>query len=371
MSASLGTAVSRALGPLMGGREAEVEAAGRLPDDIAAKLVGSGLCKLMVATRYGGFETPPRAAATVIEELSYHDSAVGWCAMIAATSGLLSGFLPEEGAAEIFGPDNAVVVGRLTPQGTATPAEGGARVSGMWQWGSFAQHATALVAGCTFPDGSVGLPVLDAAQVHLIDNWRVLGLGGTGSGDFRVDDAFVAEHRWASLAEPVVDTALFRIPPLSMLAMGIAAVSLGIARRAVAEFVTLATVKLPQGSSKPLAERAPVQADVSRAEAGVDAARLLLLDAAEVLFGDAADGPPSVEARRRLRLAASHATEAAARAVDLAYTAGGGAVVHLDHPLQRLFRDVHVTTQHAMVAPRTLELTGRLRFGLATDVGQL
>ena len=72
-----------------------------------------------------------------------------------------------------------------------------------------------------------------------------------------------------------------------------------------------------------------------------------------------------------LRLAATHATLAAARAVDRCYDAGGGAAIYDDSPLQRVFRDVHVATQHAMVAPRTLELAGRLRLGLAHRHGQL
>jgi hypothetical protein len=37
------------------------------------------------------------------------------------------------------------------------------------------------------------------------------------------------------------------------------------------------------------------------------------------------------------------------------------------NPLQRRFRDAHVGTQHAMVAPSTLELAGRVLMGLPTD----
>jgi len=42
--------------------------------------------------------------------------------------------------------------------------------------------------------------------------------------------------------------------------------------------------------------------------------------------------------------------------------------VYRTSPLQRLFRDVHVATQHMVVATSTLELTGRLLLGLETDV---
>ena len=39
--------------------------------------------------------------------------------------------------------------------------------------------------------------------------------------------------------------------------------------------------------------------------------------------------------------------------------------------LQRHFRDIHVATQHIMVAPSTLETTGRLFLGLPTNTATL
>jgi hypothetical protein len=53
------------------------------------------------------------------------------------------------------------------------------------------------------------------------------------------------------------------------------------------------------------------------------------------------------------------------------YEAGGGTSVYATSPLQRHFRDVHVVTQHVMVAPATYELTGRLLLGVDTDTGML
>ncbi len=42
------------------------------------------------------------------------------------------------------------------------------------------------------------------------------------------------------------------------------------------------------------------------------------------------------------------------------------AAVYSTSPIQRVFRDVHVATQHAMVARRTFEPLGRYGFGLPT-----
>ena len=40
-------------------------------------------------------------------------------------------------------------------------------------------------------------------------------------------------------------------------------------------------------------------------------------------------------------------------------------------PLERLFRDANVVSQHAMAAERTYELAGRLAFGLDSDTATL
>ena len=114
------------------------------------------------------------------------------------------------------------------------------------------------------------------------------------------------------------------------------------------------------------------QVQVSEAEASLRAARGFLLDAVEAA-AEAAKSTGAIDVERKLavRLAATHATRSAAHAVDLMYDAGGGTAVYATSPLQRCFRDVHVVTQHLMVAPSTYELTGRLLFGAPTDASQL
>ncbi len=88
---------------------------------------------------------------------------------------------------------------------------------------------------------------------------------------------------------------------------------------------------------------------------------------ASVLAGDAV----SDEQRRVIRLAATHAMATGVEVVDRMYTAAGGAAVYESSALQRVLRDVHVATQHAMTAPRTYEVAGRMRLGLETDTAQL
>jgi alkylation response protein AidB-like acyl-CoA dehydrogenase len=165
---------------------------------------------------------------------------------------------------------------------------------------------------------------------------------------------------------------LYAFPQFGLLAMGIAAVALGLARAAIDALVEIAGGKTPQGSARPLAARPAAQSDVSRAEALLRSSRAFYYEAIEQAWeGACARGRIEADQRRDVRLATTHATRACAEAVDLMYDLGGGTSVYQRSPLQRVFRDVHVATQHMMVSPATLELTGRLLLGVETDIGQL
>jgi len=53
------------------------------------------------------------------------------------------------------------------------------------------------------------------------------------------------------------------------------------------------------------------------------------------------------------------------------YNAGGASAIYAASPLQRCFRDIHVLTQHVMVASHTAEMVGRVLLGIETDVSML
>jgi hypothetical protein len=63
--------------------------------------------------------------------------------------------------------------------------------------------------------------------------------------------------------------------------------------------------------------------------------------------------------------------QAAVRAVDAADALGGGSAIYEGSSLQRRFRDIHTLTQHFLVAPATMELSGRALFGLEMQPGFL
>jgi alkylation response protein AidB-like acyl-CoA dehydrogenase len=171
------------------------------------------------------------------------------------------------------------------------------------------------------------------------------------------------------MPDPVPDGALFRFPLVSLFSIGIAACALGVAHAAIDDLVDLASTKTPFGEATPLATRTTTQLGVCEAMATVRAARALLDDETSVLWDHVRQTgtPATAEQRASLRLAATHATTAAARAVDLMFTTAGSSSVFAASPLQQRLRDVHAISQHFFVAPPTYETIGKIVLGVEPD----
>ena len=377
-------AVAR-VAPSARARADETERGRRLPLDLVAALAETGVFRACVPRSVGGVEADPAELVRAIEMLAEADGAAGWSAMIGATSGLIAGYLEPATARLIYGDPRGIAGGVYAPSGKAVSVDGGYRVNGRWAFASGSEHCAWLMGGSVImengaprllPNGLPDAPLMlfPAADVEIIDTWTVSGLRGTGSHDIAVRDVLVPADRAVSLVRdrPRERGPLYAFPVFGLLALGIAAVAVGVARRAIDELIALAGGKTPTGSRRVLADRQVVQAQTSEAEALLRSGRPFLFDA----IGAAADearreGEIGTRARLDVRLAATNATHSAAKAVDLMYTAGGGTAVYATSPLQRCFRDVHVVTQHLMVAPATYELTGRVLLGLGTDTSQL
>jgi len=307
---------ARGLAPAIRHQRADIERDRNLPAPLVAQMAEAGLFSLWLARGLGGPELNILDFFRVIGELSRADGAVGWCAMVSAGYSRFSGFLDDAVARKIFGDGSTIVAGTINPTGRAVAAPGGFRVTGRWGYGSFIRHSTWTVGNCIVHDGDAprrgadGAPdmrlmVFPTRAVEIIDTWRVGGLRGTGSHDFSVSDLFVPQdHVIAGFsARPTQPGTLYATPFITVFAMCLASVPLGIARAAIEAFIELAEAKTPVGAPGRLREKASAQADVGHAEALLSSARAFMFDEAGKLWDTVAAGEvPSLRQRAIARL---------------------------------------------------------------------
>jgi indole-3-acetate monooxygenase len=376
---------ARALATHVDAVRENIERERTLPVDLVGALGAAGLFSLWLPESLGGAELDAVDYVRVIEELSRLDGSVGWCASIASAYSCIAGYLQPDAASRIYAGGRTVVAGAVMPTGKAFIANGGYRVTGHWTYGSGIRHSQWTLGNCVVHDcdgprkGPGGaretrLAMFPTSRAEVIDTWHVSGLRGTGSNDYRVADLFVPEEHTISYPAPppVQGGTLYAMPLISLLAVAIAAVPLGIARAAIDAVIALAAENAQFGSTALLRERPAVQADVARAEVLLGAARSYLFSMFGALWDEVAAGAV-IPLRRRamVRLACANAGQASAQAVDLMYNAAGGAALLESGRLERCFRDVHACTQHIAISTMNYEAGGRVLLGLDPGMPRL
>ncbi len=342
-----------------------------LTEPVVKALVAAGIPRMLAPTRLGGRELDLPTWLAEIEDLARSDGSTGWTAMTTSATAALSWYLPQDAADEIFSSPTALIAGTAAPIGHATTTTDGYHVTGRWGWGSAVQLCD-WVAGGVLTDTGPKFAIFPRADVTIHDTWHATGLRATASHDWEVTDAHVPTRRavWPASVPPTAPLA--RFPFIAFLTLGVAAVGLGIAARAVEEIEALAVVKTPQYTTVPLSEQTGAQLDLATAEARLSAARAFLhTEVAKRWAAAEADTPSADHDRARLRLACSHAAAESAAVTRLTFSTAGGSAVFESSPLQRCLRDAHVAAQHGLVSRRLFETYAKVRLGVATDTTRL
>jgi hypothetical protein len=163
------------------------------------------------------------------------------------------------------------------------------------------------------------------SEREIIDTWDSIGLRGTGSHDYAVDNIYVpAEHSLSLQEPPVAPGPLYSLPFIAVACTAIAAVAFGIAHHAIDILISLAGSTVAVRTRQVRSEDALLQDSVGRAVALVSSARAFLFEALGEAWGVACSGNAlSITQRATLWLAATHAATSAKQAAELMVTFGG------------------------------------------------
>src|SRR3984957_15809305 len=195
---------AEAVCPAVAAASGEIERDRRLPPALLDKLHEAGLFRLLLPRSSNGIETDPVTFFHVMETIAQADASTAWCLSQAGGCAMSAAYLDLPGAHAIFGNDpRGVLAWGPGPAVKAIECEGGYKVTGVWSFASGGRHATWLGAHC--PIYSLdGTPKRDAngeqiertmlvrtEDVIWTDIWNTVGLRGTASDQFALNDFFV------------------------------------------------------------------------------------------------------------------------------------------------------------------------------------
>ena len=373
---TLRTAIA-ALIPEFRARAAEGEQLRTMPADLVRQARAGGLFRLNLPRSLGGLELDPATTAEIFEEISRADGSAGWTTVIGNSTAFFAWLDPAVAKELIGGDPDFVSTSMWAPLGHAAPdGSGRFAVSGRWPFNSGCPHAAWLQVG-VMVTGS-GLPRAEGApdwrfafvparSAVIEDTWDAMGLRGTGSHHLSLPGVQVpAEHLAAPFFEPARhDGPLWRIPLVTLAAMFLATVPLGVARRALDEFAAIATSKVRGPAAQSISHDADAQCQLARAEGALASARSFLFDVIARIWAGACRGDePDLGQRALVLLAANQAVRAATEAVDRVFRLAGAGAVYTHHPLQRCFRDVHAAGQHILFSSGRDQAYAKVRLGI-------
>ena len=215
------------------------------------------------------------------------------------------------------------------------------------------------------PDGSPEIRTIlfPVASATMYDVWDVIGLKGTGTDSYSVENLLVPERFAALRDDPRAlreHGPLYKLSTPMVFSMGFAATSLGVARATLDAAIELSRSKQPQGLGA-MRENNAVQGLIGRTEASLRAARAYLYATAAEVWRDLEPGESMSEARRiALRIAATWTIHQSAAVVDTAYHMAGATAVFAKNPFERRFRDMHAIAQQLQARDTHYEDAGRV-----------
>jgi alkylation response protein AidB-like acyl-CoA dehydrogenase len=364
---------ARALAPLIARDADEIERTRRLTEPVTSALIENGLYRVLLPQSLGGAEAPPEIFMQMLEEVAKADASTAWCLGQCSVCGMVAAYLDADAAREIFDtPPGILAWGAIAHEVQVVP--GGYRATARWDFASGCRQASWLGAHVRIveADGTPRLKPNGAPEVRTIlfpvtsatmyDVWDVIGLKGTGTDSYSVDNLFIPENFAALRDEPAAlreQGPLYKLTTYTVFGLGFAAVAVGVARATLDAAIDLARGKESVGV-KAMRENSAIQAQIGRTEGDLRAARAYLYATATEVWRELTrTGTVSEDQRIALRLASTWTIHEAAAVVDIAYHMAGATAVFSSNKFERRFRDMHAIAQQIQARDTHYEDVGK------------
>jgi indole-3-acetate monooxygenase len=363
--------IARELGPEFAERADSATDEDQFVADNFASLKAAGLVEAGVPTELGGGGASVDELAEMLRILAHHCGATALAfsmhthqVAIPAWRWKVQKAAPVEPLLKRIAAERIILLSSggsdwLGGSGKAEKVDGGYRITGRKVFSSGSPAGDLMMTGAILEtEGEppmvlhFGIP-MNSPAVKVLDNWRTLGMRGTGSNDVVIDchivpEAAVSVKRKAGEWHPLFHIIATIAFPL------VYSVYLGVAESARDIAIGLAKKKKPDSYLIQLAGRMDTE---------LAAARL----AREFMLAAARLDAPSAETINQVMMGRHLVARHAIAAVELAMEVAGGAGFYRSAGLERRFRDIQAARYHPLQAGPQAQYAGSMALGLPVD----
>lgn len=351
---------ARALALELRARDTQADELRRLPDATVKDLQELGLLAVAVPKELGGLGGDPTHILDVVIELARGSGASAWCGGNWAVHNLLAAMFSPEAQAEVYEaakPQMPVVSTGFSPlRGTTKAVDGGAVISGQWDFASGVDHAQ-WVAVMAIGEQGPTAHLVPKSELTIVDTWRTTGLRGTGSQDVAAEELFVPEHRVLPMAaanegqspsrDLYPDAAFLRVPMASWFSAGVIGTVLGLTHGMIESFLESTGGKVGGLSGVRVNTKPEIHHKLGESAADVRAATAITR-ATFAEIGEAGRSQREITMDDRLgwRRDVAWAAKCAVGAVTRLYEVGGAHVLFVGDPIEQRHRDTIAASHH-------------------------
>ena len=372
-SATNAIAIAHRLGPILAERAQSADDGDAFVAENFALLKESGLVEAGVPRELGGGGADLDELAGMVRVLAYHCGSTGlafsmhthlvavpawrWHAQPAVKSAVepLLRRLVNERILLVSSGGSDWIPG----SGTAEKVEGGYRITARKIFSSGSPVGDLLMGSAVLQEPGeppmvlhFGVP-MNSPHVRVMDNWRTMGMRGTGSHDVMIDGYFLPEAavalkrkagEWHPLFQ-IIATLAFPLVYAAYLGVAESArdIAIGMAKRRTADHHLIALA--------------------GRMDTELTAARL----AHQHMLATARRGMPSADTVNDVMIGRQLVERHAIAAVEHAMELAGGAAFYRAAGLERRFRDIQGARYHALRAGPQQQYAGSMALGLTID----
>jgi alkylation response protein AidB-like acyl-CoA dehydrogenase len=360
--------IARELGPGFAARAAAHDADDSFVAENYAELKDRRVFSAGVPVELGGGGASHRELAALLRELGRYCGSTALALsmhthLVAATVWQWRQGRPVEPLLRRVAADQIVLVSTgasdwLESSGRAEKVDGGYRVTARKIFGSGSPAGAMMMTSSVYDDPQEGptvlhFPVPIASEgVTVQDNWRTLGMRGSGSNDIVLDRVFVPDAAVA-MRRPVGEWHPFFVVVAAVALPLVLSVYVGVAEAAAARAREVAAKKRNDPNTIYL---------VGEMENALATAQIAIDSAVEI--ANDYEFEPSNETASAVFVRKTIAANAVVQTAEKALEVAGGAAFFRSVGLERLLRDLHAAQFHPMQEKRQHVFTGRMALGL-------